>query len=279
MNSILVINEDDFDVSDEDDDEFGADEIDEASYAAAEAAATQKSAAITPNNMVFVEDENTRLNKTIYLRQSWTDTRCTKDSFVQTHSAACGKLYSKIVSRRRAKPALRWSTGRCFTRYSKNRLRPNRWDEEWFQTIISEIVARHIEDIYAIRLSVIQVVDHLQSKIPALQAWAQVFVSAKANANATVKDRNGKHVKMSVNKIARRRRTRLVAHVWSQRQYRCNCPGVDGRRGGGPHLDRPVRGEDGQEQHQLASSADCTLHSLAVRSIRLVQHPRTMKQH
>jgi len=57
-------------------------------------------------------------------------------------------------------------------------LKANKWSKEWLGETINVIVAKHIEDIYQINLSVAHVTDHLLSKMPELQAWAEVFVRA-----------------------------------------------------------------------------------------------------
>ena len=56
-------------------------------------------------------------------------------------------------------------------------LTANRWDNEWLKAAIQTIVERHIEDLYAVQLDVTQAVEHLQNKMPTLQAWAKLFVS------------------------------------------------------------------------------------------------------
>lgn len=58
-------------------------------------------------------------------------------------------------------------------------MKANRWDADWLNNTIDMIVARHVEDLYAIKLSIPQAVEHLRSKMPELQAWAGVFVQAK----------------------------------------------------------------------------------------------------
>lgn len=89
-------------------------------------------------------------------------------------------------------------------------MQANRWDSDWLRTTIETIVARHIEDLYEIKLSVEQAIEHLLSKMPGLQSWADVFVRATPRDDALVKDRNGKQVTMSINKLLD-----VEEHVWS----------------------------------------------------------------
>lgn len=58
-------------------------------------------------------------------------------------------------------------------------MQANRWDSDWLSTLIEIIVARHVEDLYQTGLSVEQATEHLQGKMPELQAWAEVFIKAK----------------------------------------------------------------------------------------------------
>lgn len=58
-------------------------------------------------------------------------------------------------------------------------LKANKWDNDWLRATINSVVAKHIEDIYQINLSVPHVTDHLLSKLPVLQSWAEVFIQAR----------------------------------------------------------------------------------------------------
>lgn len=89
-------------------------------------------------------------------------------------------------------------------------MKENRWDEDWLRETIGCIVARHIEDLYQTHLNMAQAVNHLEGKIPELQAWARVFVKAKDEGMGMIKDRNGKFLKMSVNKLLD-----VEEHIWS----------------------------------------------------------------
>ncbi|KAK3078639.1 hypothetical protein LTS18_007002, partial [Coniosporium uncinatum] len=89
-------------------------------------------------------------------------------------------------------------------------MRVNRWDTEYLETLIQSIVPMHYETIAEIELNVNQVVEHLRSKLPEIQAWAEMFVRAKPGDNSHVKDRNGKSISMSVNKLLD-----VEEHVWS----------------------------------------------------------------
>ncbi|KAF4635818.1 hypothetical protein G7Y89_g2281 [Cudoniella acicularis] len=86
----------------------------------------------------------------------------------------------------------------------------NRWDSAWLDEVIEDIATRHIEDLYTIKLQISQAVDHLKSKMPELQSWAELFVSSQPKSDANVKDRNGETATMCVSKLLD-----VEEHVWS----------------------------------------------------------------
>jgi DNA replication ATP-dependent helicase Dna2 len=55
----------------------------------------------------------------------------------------------------------------------------NRWDTQWLRELIETIANQHLEDLYTIKLEVPHAVEYLQSKMPELQAWAELFVSSQ----------------------------------------------------------------------------------------------------
>ena len=55
----------------------------------------------------------------------------------------------------------------------------NRWDSQWLHELIENTAARHLQDLYTIKLQVSQAVEYLQSKMRELQSWAEVFVSSQ----------------------------------------------------------------------------------------------------
>ena len=55
----------------------------------------------------------------------------------------------------------------------------NHWDTKWLSELIKEIATKHLEDLYTIKLEICQAIEYLQSKMPELQAWAELFVSSQ----------------------------------------------------------------------------------------------------
>lgn len=58
-------------------------------------------------------------------------------------------------------------------------MRANRWDSEWLQITIQNIVARYLETLFEINVETQRAVEHLLSKMPELQSWAKLFVAAR----------------------------------------------------------------------------------------------------
>lgn len=55
----------------------------------------------------------------------------------------------------------------------------NRWDSGWLGEVIETIATRHLEDLYTIKIRISDAVEHLTSKMPELQSWAELFVSSQ----------------------------------------------------------------------------------------------------
>lgn len=155
--------------------------------------------------------------RTVQLRGSWVDARYVKGSFVHivaqfNRAGQCviddaqgililhpDHLISalvvadsfgclrKAVLQDRVKAASESSPpmiyGTMLHEIFQDALTANRWDNRWLKAAIQTIVERHIEDLYAVQLNVTQAVEHLQSKMPTLQAWAKLFVSPGPKAS------------------------------------------------------------------------------------------------
>ena len=58
-------------------------------------------------------------------------------------------------------------------------MRENRWDDKWMAMTIDKIATNHLEYLFEINVELVQAVEYLQSKVTELQAWAEMFISAK----------------------------------------------------------------------------------------------------
>lgn len=55
----------------------------------------------------------------------------------------------------------------------------NRWDTEWLDEVIESVATIHVEELYTIKIQIAHAIEYLKSKMPELQAWAEVFVSSQ----------------------------------------------------------------------------------------------------
>lgn len=58
-------------------------------------------------------------------------------------------------------------------------MRANRWDDEFMATTIETLAAQYLETLFEIQIELVTAVEHLKARIVDLQAWAEIFVSAK----------------------------------------------------------------------------------------------------
>jgi DNA replication ATP-dependent helicase Dna2 len=52
----------------------------------------------------------------------------------------------------------------------------NQWDFEFLRNTIEKLLPRHFETLVDIGLNLNQAREHLFSKLPEMQAWAEIFV-------------------------------------------------------------------------------------------------------
>jgi DNA replication ATP-dependent helicase Dna2 len=86
----------------------------------------------------------------------------------------------------------------------------NRWDSPWLGELIEKVSTRHLEDLYTIKVQIPQAVEYLTSKMGELQAWAAVFISSRPQKEAIVKTASGESATMCVSKLLD-----VEEHVWS----------------------------------------------------------------
>ena len=54
----------------------------------------------------------------------------------------------------------------------------NRWDTEWLSATVQSIASKYLETLFEINVGMDEAIAHLMSKMPELQSWAEVFVTA-----------------------------------------------------------------------------------------------------
>jgi DNA replication ATP-dependent helicase Dna2 len=89
-------------------------------------------------------------------------------------------------------------------------LKTNNWSTQNLRQIIEKILPNYIESLYEIQVQVPEAIEYLMGKMPELQGWASVFVSANPKPEAQIRDRNGGLATMAINKLLE-----VEEHVWS----------------------------------------------------------------
>ena len=180
----------------------------------------------------------------IALRQSWYDSRCTKGSYVHLigeydrsgkcivddadnmiilhpdHLISATVVADSFTCTRRAalqdrvkatgaaeKPQV---YGHILHEVFGEGLRTNDWSGKNLRSIIEKVLPNYIESLYEIQVQTPEAIDYLMGKMPELQGWAAVFLSANPNPDAQIRDRNGGLATMAINKLLE-----VEEHVWS----------------------------------------------------------------
>ncbi|CAN9152663.1 unnamed protein product [Alternaria alternata] len=197
-----------------------------------------------PEKVLLVEEEKTKLFKAITLRQAWFDTPCTTGSFVHvigdfTGTGQCiiddhhnmlilhpdhlisstvvadsfgclrrAVLQDRVKATNRANAPMLYGT--LLHELFQEAMKANQWDSVFLFETIEKLMPSHLETILEINSTCEAVKEHLSSKLPELQAWAKIFVRADPQADAIVRERNGRQSTMSINKLLD-----VEEHVWS----------------------------------------------------------------
>jgi DNA replication ATP-dependent helicase Dna2 len=165
--------------------------------------------------ILLLQVENTKLTKVVHLRGTWNETSVTVKAFVHVIGMFDGSgrciiddnsnmlilhpdhlISSTVVAdsfgcTRRAVLQDRVKAtsdsnaplvyGTILHEIFQAAMIANRWDTEWLHKVIDKIASQHLEDLYTIKLEVPHAVDYLISKMPEIQAWAELFVSSQPN--------------------------------------------------------------------------------------------------
>ncbi|MCJ1383093.1 Tripartite DNA replication factor [Xylographa soralifera] len=197
-----------------------------------------------PEKVMLVVEERTKNNKVVILRQSWFDSPCTPGSYIHvlgifdkngqciiddTHhililhpdhlisatvvadSFSCTRravLQDRVKATNEANEPQVY--GHILHEIFQEAMKANRWDTSWLADTIQVIASRYLETLFEINVDMAKAIDHLTSKVPELQSWAKVFVTARPRDEAVVRDRNGAQALMSINKLLD-----VEEHVWS----------------------------------------------------------------
>lgn len=72
--------------------------------------------------------------------------------------------------------------GTLFHEVFQEALKANKWDLTSLKSLVDGVLTRHVEDLYAINMSELEAAENIMSKIPTVQAWAEIFLHGKPQA-------------------------------------------------------------------------------------------------
>ncbi|RDW66215.1 hypothetical protein BP6252_09850 [Coleophoma cylindrospora] len=194
--------------------------------------------------ILLLETENSKSLRTVHLRDTWFDTPVTKGAFVHIigsfesggrcvidddrnililhpdHLVSATVVADSFGCTRRAVLQDRVKAtsdssaplvyGAILHEIFQAAMLANRWDTQWLTELISTIAQKHLEELYTISIQVPHAIQYLQSKMPELQSWAEVFVSSQPKPQAIVQAGNGATAVMCISKLLE-----VEEHVWS----------------------------------------------------------------
>ena len=170
--------------------------------------------------------------------------------------------------------------GTIFHEVFQEALKANQWDMNALRSLVDVVLQRHIEDLYAIQMSVPEATENVMSKIPAVQAWADVFLHAKPQVrvplnlcfrdadnlflqpNSMVEDRHNAKLNLSISKLLE-----VEEHVWSpmyglkgniDATVQVACNGEDGKK----NLVVPLELKTGKRDTNQGHRAQTALYTL-----------------
>lgn len=168
----------------------------------------------------MVQNEKTKLNKAITLRGFWFESPCTSGLYVHLigdfdqygqcivdnsqnlliihpdHLISATVVADSFSCTRRAVLQDRVKAtsqigeptvyGSMLHEIFQAAMKANRWDTGWLSLTIEKVATRYLESLYELNLEFSRAVDHLKSKAVDLQAWAEVFVTARPKVSTSV---------------------------------------------------------------------------------------------
>ncbi|KAJ5935398.1 hypothetical protein N7466_004945 [Penicillium verhagenii] len=249
-----------------------------------------------PEQVLSVEDTKTRARKVIVLRETWFDTPCNKDSTLHLvgefdsfglcvvdnanhmvilhpdHLISATVVADSIDCQRRAVIQDRIKAfsqleapqvfGNIFHEVFQEALKANLWDTGSLRSLVDGVLEKRIEDLYAIQMGVPEATENVMSKIPTVQAWADVMLHAKPQSNSMVEDRQNAKLNLSISKLLE-----VEEHVWSpmfglkgniDATVEVSCNGEDGKR----NLVVPLELKTGKRDTNQGHRAQTALYTL-----------------
>ncbi|RHZ68543.1 bifunctional ATP-dependent DNA helicase/ssDNA endodeoxyribonuclease DNA2 [Aspergillus thermomutatus] len=197
-----------------------------------------------PEQVLLVQDEKTKHKKAVILRESWFDSPCSQGAYIHLtgdfdatgqcivddahnmiilhpdHLISATVVADSISCQRRAvlqdriknssdisKPQV---FGNIFHELFQEAMKVNKWDLSSLRALVEAILVKHVEDLYLIEMSIPEAIEYMMSKVPALKAWAEIFLRTTPSAESVVEDRHSSKVNLSINKLLE-----VEEHIWS----------------------------------------------------------------
>lgn len=86
-------------------------------------------------------------------------------------------LQDRVKATSEASPPLIYGT--ILHEIFQEALLANKWDRPFLTKAIERITAKHVEDLYTIKVNIAIAREHLESKMAELTHWAQAFVASQ----------------------------------------------------------------------------------------------------
>ena len=165
------------------------------------------------SQILILQLDRSKITRTVHLRGAWFETPARTDSYVHVigtfssrgqciiddsknllilhpdqlisatvvaDSFGCLRravLQDRVKATSEASPPLVYGT--MLHEIFQEALLANSWDLPFLARIIDQIVQKHVEDLYTIKVGLPTAREHLQSKMTELSSWAKRFVSSK----------------------------------------------------------------------------------------------------
>lgn len=172
-----------------------------------------------PEKVLLVQEEKTKKNYAVILRDSWYDSPCMKDSYIHLtghfdqagqcivddaknniivlhpdHLISATVVADSFSCQRRAvlQDRIKSSSdaskpqvyGHIIHEIFQEAMKENRWDLRWLRGLIERIIGKYIENLYEIDVEPSEATEYLVAKMPTLKEWAGAFLHARPTVSS-----------------------------------------------------------------------------------------------
>ncbi|EWC48384.1 hypothetical protein DRE_02153 [Drechslerella stenobrocha 248] len=200
--------------------------------------------AVRPEKSLRVEDEKTRTERRVLLRQAWVECDVREGDVVNVigsfdgtqtciidntqnmlilhpdillsatavaDSFDCVRLATLKERVKAISDGNQWSVyGNILHELFQTALSANDFSSAFLEKDVNRILSAQLQNLYAIRVTPSMAVDHLRTKIPMLQDWTKKFVSAQPKDGAVATGHRGPDANIAIRKVLD-----VEEHIWS----------------------------------------------------------------